>query len=184
MNILVLDTSTGRAAIGLRVRDGSVYSTVTDGAQRHGRDLIPCLAELLARAGVAAREIEAIGVGLGPGSYTGLRVGVTAAKTLAYVTGAALVGLDSLEAVAWNARGNCTADLGCRGRPARRRLYGGFQPERRQESRSRVPADARSSRSPTGWADSSRARSFWGRGWIHRGSAGSSRPICWRATRR
>ena len=63
------------------------------------------MAELLATGGLRAREIEVIGVGLGPGSYTGLRVGVTAAKTLAYVTGAALVGLDSLEAVAWNAPG-------------------------------------------------------------------------------
>jgi tRNA threonylcarbamoyladenosine biosynthesis protein TsaB len=105
MNVLVLDTSTGRAAIGLEVRSGTVYAKTTNETQRHGRDLIPCIAELLATAGLEAREIEAIGVGLGPGSYTGLRVGVTAAKTLAYVTGAVLVGLDSLEAVAWNAPG-------------------------------------------------------------------------------
>ena len=105
MNMMVLETSTGRAAIGLRVRAGTVLTKATDGAQRHGRDLIPCVAELLSEGGLEAREIEVIGVGLGPGSYTGLRVGVTAAKTLAYVTGAALVGLDSLEAVAWNAPG-------------------------------------------------------------------------------
>jgi tRNA threonylcarbamoyladenosine biosynthesis protein TsaB len=106
MNVLVLDTSTGRAAIGLKVRSGEVYAKTTDGAQRHGRDLIPSIAELLATAGLEPREIEAIGVGLGPGSYTGLRVGVTAAKTLAYIARTGLVGLDSLEAVAWNAPGN------------------------------------------------------------------------------
>jgi tRNA threonylcarbamoyladenosine biosynthesis protein TsaB len=105
MNVLALDTSTGRAAIGLKVRTGIVHAATTSGAQKHGRDLIPCVAELLATGGVVARDIEVIGVGLGPGSYTGLRVGVTAAKTLAYITGAALVGLDSLEAVAWNAPG-------------------------------------------------------------------------------
>ncbi len=43
---------------------------------------------------------------MGPGSYTGLRVGVMAAKTLAYLTGAPLIGLNSLEAVAWNAPGS------------------------------------------------------------------------------
>jgi tRNA threonylcarbamoyladenosine biosynthesis protein TsaB len=106
MNVLVLDTSTVRGAIGLRLRSGIVLGKATDGVQKHGRDLIPCVAELLASGGIGAREIELIGVGLGPGSYTGLRVGVMAAKTLAYVTDAPLVGLDSLEAVAWNAPGS------------------------------------------------------------------------------
>jgi tRNA threonylcarbamoyladenosine biosynthesis protein TsaB len=101
--MLALDTSTRCAAIGLKLRSGIVYSEKTDGSQQHGRDLIPRIAMILARGGIEARELEAIGVGLGPGSYTGLRVGVTAAKTLAYVTGAAIFGLDSLEAVAWNA---------------------------------------------------------------------------------
>jgi tRNA threonylcarbamoyladenosine biosynthesis protein TsaB len=103
MNFLALDTSTGRAAIGVAGRSGTVYTEMTDGSQKHGRDLIPSLAKVLARAGLTPREIEVFGVGLGPGSYTGLRVGVTAAKTLAYVTGAAIVGIDSLEAIAWNA---------------------------------------------------------------------------------
>jgi tRNA threonylcarbamoyladenosine biosynthesis protein TsaB len=103
MNILALDTSTGRAAIGLETRSGRLLAETTDAAQTHGRDLIPRLAAMLAEAGLAASDIEVIGVGLGPGSFTGLRVGVTAAKTLAYVTGAALIGLDSLEGVAWNA---------------------------------------------------------------------------------
>ena len=103
MNMLVMDTSTRRAAIGLALRSGVVFADETDGSQKHGRDLIPRIAMILARGGVEARELEAIGVGLGPGSYTGLRVGVTAAKTLAYATRAAIVGLDSLEAIAWNA---------------------------------------------------------------------------------
>jgi tRNA threonylcarbamoyladenosine biosynthesis protein TsaB len=102
MNLLVLDTSTGYAAIGLGLRTGARYAAQTDGSQKHGRDLIPCIATLLSSGGIKPTELDAIAVGLGPGSYTGLRVGVTAAKTLAYVTGAALFGLDSLEAIAWN----------------------------------------------------------------------------------
>jgi tRNA threonylcarbamoyladenosine biosynthesis protein TsaB len=103
MNVLVLDTSTACAVIGLEVRSVQRYRATAGGPRRHGRDLVPRLGEILADAGLAPGELDVIGVGLGPGSYTGLRVGVTAAKTLAHVTQAALVGLDSLEAVARNA---------------------------------------------------------------------------------
>jgi tRNA threonylcarbamoyladenosine biosynthesis protein TsaB len=103
MNLLVLDTSTARAVIGLEAGSGKRYQAVAGAPQGHGRDLVPRLGELLGHAGIAAADLDVIGVGLGPGSYTGLRVGVTAAKTLAHVTGAVLVGFDSLEAVARNA---------------------------------------------------------------------------------
>ncbi len=103
MNLLVLDTSTERAALGLSTRAGKVYTSASEAGRRHGRDLIPCVAAILAEAGLNVGQVDVLGVGLGPGSYTGLRVGVMAAKTLAYVTGAAVVGLDSLEAVARNA---------------------------------------------------------------------------------
>jgi tRNA threonylcarbamoyladenosine biosynthesis protein TsaB len=103
MNLLVLDTSTERAALGLSTRSGKVFLAVTEAGRRHGRDLVPHLAAILADAGLSVGEIDVLGVGLGPGSYTGLRVGVMAVKTLAYVTGAEVVGLDSLEAMARNA---------------------------------------------------------------------------------
>jgi tRNA threonylcarbamoyladenosine biosynthesis protein TsaB len=103
MNLLVLDTSTARTVLGLKARSGELHRASSGTPGRHGRDLILRLGEVLADAGLAARDLDVIGVGLGPGSYTGLRVGVTAAKALAYVTGALVVGLDSLEAVARNA---------------------------------------------------------------------------------
>ena len=98
MIFLAFDTSTERGAIGLLVRSGLVLASSTETARHHGRDLIPRLAAILREAGKSVRDVDAFAVGLGPGSYTGLRVGVTAAKTLAYATGAALIGLDSLEA--------------------------------------------------------------------------------------
>ncbi len=54
-------------------------------------------------AGLRAKDLHGVAVGLGPGSYTGLRVGVTAAKTLAYASGAGLIGFNSLHAIGRNA---------------------------------------------------------------------------------
>jgi tRNA threonylcarbamoyladenosine biosynthesis protein TsaB len=103
MNLLAMDTSTERAVIAVSTAKGRLFVTTTQAARRHGRDLVPRLSSLLGEAGLSAGDLDAVAVGLGPGSYTGLRVGVTAAKTLAYATGAALVGLDSLQAVGRNA---------------------------------------------------------------------------------
>ena len=89
-------------------RRGETYSMSAEAARQHGRDLIPCIRAILGRAQVKLAEIELVGVGVGPGSYTGLRVGVMAAKTIAYATGAVLVGLDTFEAIACNAAGEAT----------------------------------------------------------------------------
>ncbi|MBV8554848.1 MAG: tRNA (adenosine(37)-N6)-threonylcarbamoyltransferase complex dimerization subunit type 1 TsaB [Planctomycetaceae bacterium] len=103
MNILALDTSTDRAALAVATAAGSIHAATPDPTSRHGRNLVPAIGAALRAAGLAARDLDLIAVGLGPGSYTGLRVGLTAAKTLAYVAQVPLVGLDSLEAIARNA---------------------------------------------------------------------------------
>ncbi len=103
MTILVMDTSTERTVIALTTDSGDLYVSATETVRRHGRDLIPRIASLLKEAGLAARDLQGVAVGLGPGSYTGLRVGVTAAKTLAYVSGARLIAFNSLHAVGRNA---------------------------------------------------------------------------------
>lgn len=97
---LAMDTSTDRAVLAARDRSGAIRTAAFEAGRRHGRDLIPWIRDLLRTAGLGVGELEGIAVGLGPGSYTGTRVGVTAAKTLAYATGARLVGLDSLHAIA------------------------------------------------------------------------------------
>ncbi len=104
-DVLVLDSSTEIAVIGVRSGAGARAGARTAGDRRHGRDLVPAIQAVLVECGIALRGLGRIGVGLGPGSYTGLRIGVTAAKTLAYVSGAELVGVNSLEAVAANAPG-------------------------------------------------------------------------------
>ena len=105
--LLALDTSTQRAALALIVdaADGStsVHCARPDPVIRHGRILIPAIRDLLAEAGLSVADLDGVAVGLGPGSYTGLRIGITAAKTLAYAIGKPLAGLDSHEIVARNA---------------------------------------------------------------------------------
>jgi tRNA threonylcarbamoyladenosine biosynthesis protein TsaB len=103
MNVLALDTSTPHAAVVLGRSDGSTFVGTADPAVRHGRALIPCIHDILRAAGAAPSAIDAIAAGLGPGSYTGLRIGLTAAKSFAYALEKPLFTFDSLEVVARNA---------------------------------------------------------------------------------
>lgn len=103
MTWLALDTSTPTAAVALFGPDGQAVGRHSDPSQRHGRTLVPDVRDLLRSAGLAPTDLQGIAVGLGPGSFTGLRIGITAAKTLAYAIGCPLFGLDSLEVLARSA---------------------------------------------------------------------------------
>jgi len=96
---------TSRRTASLALGSGAVVLEDELGAEAHARDLVPRLAHLLERAGVERRagrlRLGAVFVGLGPGSYTGLRVGIATALALARATGAALYGLSSFEALAF-----------------------------------------------------------------------------------
>jgi tRNA threonylcarbamoyladenosine biosynthesis protein TsaB len=102
-HLLVLDTSTPRAVLAVATAAGPVFTATPHSGERHGQSLVPAIRDLLDRAGLAVADLEGFAVGLGPGSYTGLRIGLTAVKTLAYAIGKPLVGLDSLEIIARNA---------------------------------------------------------------------------------
>ncbi len=107
MILLAIDTSTPRAALALDLGPPDEAPRVApidaDPGRRHGRGLIPAIRDLLAASGLAPRDLEAVAIGLGPGSYTGLRIGLTAAKTIAYAAGIPVYPLDSLEAIARSA---------------------------------------------------------------------------------
>ena len=103
MLLLAIDTST--TAITVAVHDGSrtLAEATTLDARGHAEHLAPGITRVLAEAGAAPGDLTDIVCGLGPGPFTGLRVGIVTARTLALVTGARLHGLCSLDALAYRA---------------------------------------------------------------------------------
>ena len=86
------------------VRDGVVLANFASTDTRsHAEVLAPAVERLLADAGVAGTDLDAIVVGVGPGPFTGLRAGIATARMLAFVWGVALHGVMSLDAVAVDA---------------------------------------------------------------------------------
>src|SRR5258708_38760875 len=75
--------------------------------RRHARDLAPTVADLLREEGWQASDLAGVVVSRGPGSYTGLRIGLMSAKTLAYSTRCALLGIDSFAAIAMQTPPEC-----------------------------------------------------------------------------
>jgi tRNA threonylcarbamoyladenosine biosynthesis protein TsaB len=71
-----------------------------DAARRHARDLAPAVGDLLKEQGWRPRDLVGVIVSRGPGSYTGLRVGIMSANAFAYATGCALIAVESFAAVA------------------------------------------------------------------------------------
>lgn len=95
--LLAVDTST--VYVGLALQDGSqVISEYTwRSNQHHTVELAPAVAELLSRSGLNIDQIEAIGVALGPGSFTSLRVGLSFVKGLALARGLPVIGIPTLD---------------------------------------------------------------------------------------
>jgi tRNA threonylcarbamoyladenosine biosynthesis protein TsaB len=104
LRILSLETSGRIGSVALLRADGGSLLTVVDrqtlDGQRTAQSLVPTIREALKEAGWRPAEVELICVTTGPGSFTGLRIGVVTAKTLAYATGADLVGVHTLAALA------------------------------------------------------------------------------------
>lgn len=106
MRVLLLAFDTATPAITVAVHDGSAVLASVDSvdAMRHGELLAPGIASVLAEAGAERRDLTDVAVGVGPGPYTGLRVGVVTARTLAASLGLRLHGVCSLDIVAAGVR--------------------------------------------------------------------------------
>lgn len=103
MKLLAIDTASEACSVG--VADGSRMVVRSEVLGRgHAERLMGMVAEALDEAGLARREIDRIAVTVGPGSFTGLRVGIAAARGLALVTGCPAVGIGTLAVHAAEAR--------------------------------------------------------------------------------
>jgi tRNA threonylcarbamoyladenosine biosynthesis protein TsaB len=100
MRILALET-TERTGSLAAMNDGNLLAELSlEPKQRSAQSLAPAIRTLLKQAEWLPDDVQVVAVAQGPGSFTGLRIGVTTAKLFAYAVGAAILGVDTLEAIA------------------------------------------------------------------------------------
>jgi len=136
MRILALETTEPTGSLAAMI-DGNLLAELSlERRQRSAQSLAPAMVALFKRAGWLPGDVQVVAVSQGPGSFTGLRIGVTAAKLFAYAVGADILGVDTLEAIAAAAPEDVTkvsavmdAQRGqVAARPYERRSDGWFEP--------------------------------------------------------
>lgn len=108
MRLLAVDTSTLSCGVAVTDGKGLLSECLFTSQQTHSRHLLGMVEETLARSGLTLSELDGFGVTRGPGSFTGLRIGMSVVKGLAEVAGKPVVGVSSLEALA---RGAALAEM-------------------------------------------------------------------------
>lgn len=104
MLVLGIDTSGYVNAVGIADGDSIIIDASFPARTDSLEQIVDNIDVTLKKAGLALRDIQGIGVGLGPGSWTGIKVGVTVGKMLAFTTSKPIAGIPTLEALAYSAR--------------------------------------------------------------------------------
>lgn len=102
MKLLAIDTSNQVMSIAVLENQKIIGELTTNLKRNHSERLMPAIDALMKEVNIDTQEIDRVVVAKGPGSYTGLRIGVTTAKTLAWTLNKELVGISSLEVMAAN----------------------------------------------------------------------------------
>ncbi len=100
MQILALESAGKRGTVAALVDDRLLHEQPLSPGQRSAQSLVPAMIACLREVGWSPSQVDLVAVTSGPGSFTGLRVGVTAAKTFAYAADCEVLGIDTLRAVA------------------------------------------------------------------------------------
>jgi tRNA threonylcarbamoyladenosine biosynthesis protein TsaB len=111
MRVLGIDTSTATAGIAIVDQDGRVLAEARHATAGRGADLLVAIDQVCRDAAVAPSELDAIAIGAGPGSFTGLRIGMATAKGIAFAAGRPLWAVSSLAALAADAREELAGQL-------------------------------------------------------------------------
>ena len=101
--LLALDTATPLVTVALHDGERVVVEHSSEQPMKHGEHLAPLIARAMEDAGVVRQDLTAIAVGVGPGPFTGLRVGIVTARTLGFVLDVPVYGVCSLDAIALEA---------------------------------------------------------------------------------
>jgi tRNA threonylcarbamoyladenosine biosynthesis protein TsaB len=101
MPILAIDTATLVSSVALATVDNVLAEITLQTKKTHSELLMPHIAKLLDMAQVAKSDLKGVAVSIGPGSFTGLRIGLSTAKTLAYALHIPVVGVPTLAAMAY-----------------------------------------------------------------------------------
>ncbi|MDP9398956.1 MAG: tRNA (adenosine(37)-N6)-threonylcarbamoyltransferase complex dimerization subunit type 1 TsaB [Actinomycetota bacterium] len=104
MLLLAFDTATPAVTVALADASAVLTETTTVDARRHGELLAPGIAAVLARAGADRRDVTQVAVGVGPGPFTGLRVGLVTARVLGGALSVPVAGVCTLDVLALAAR--------------------------------------------------------------------------------
>lgn len=108
MNILAIDTTSTGLSIALIKGDETFSHTTQIGKSGHSATLMPQIDDMLKSRGVDVKNLDAVAVNVGPGSFTGIRIGVSAMTAIAFATGAKRIAVTSFELIA-HGRGNVLA---------------------------------------------------------------------------
>ncbi|MFM5726824.1 tRNA (adenosine(37)-N6)-threonylcarbamoyltransferase complex dimerization subunit type 1 TsaB [Aeromonas veronii] len=102
LKILAVDTATEACSAALLVGD-KLYSRWEEAPRDHTRKILPMVQAVLEDAGISLSDLDAIAFGRGPGSFTGVRIGISVAQGLAFGAGVPLIGISTLAAMAQGA---------------------------------------------------------------------------------
>lgn len=100
MKILAMDTSSSNATVALSDDNKLVGEYTINNDRAHSQIIMPMVEDMLERVSLTVRDIDVFAVALGPGSFTGLRIGISAMKTLALTLEKKIIGISSLDCVA------------------------------------------------------------------------------------